>query len=135
MRLPWVSTLVLLAACAAPGAPDAVGGRADASPAADAASDAEPDALATSDVPVRPDVPVGADAPAAEAAVDAAPSAYPAGPYGSAVGSVVADLRWEGYVNDAHEDVSTQLGFGPTSMGAARATGAPFALVHLSGFL
>lgn len=104
--------------------------------------------VATPPTVTSPDAASGSDvllvdasaAPPDVASPDGAPpddahQGYPAGPYGSAVGQVVADLAWEGYVNDAHERVSTELPFGPTSMGAVRATGAPFALVHLSGFL
>ena len=136
MRISWISTLILLGACSAPVPPGAAGGRADAA-LRDAASDTELDALGAYDAPLREDAPLVADAPvtADASASDAAQGAYPAGPYGSAVGSVVADLRWEGFFNESNEDVSTELPFGPTSLGAVRATGAPFALVHLSGFL
>ena len=128
MRL-LVPVLLGLAACGTPALPP---------PAA------SPDVAIAPDVPsadsVAPDdSPPPLDAPPPDGAaspVDAnTPSPSPAGPYGSAVGQVVADLAWEGYVNEAHDQVSTALPFGPTSAGALRATGAPFALVHLSGFL
>lgn len=115
-----------LAACGAPSSPPPSVPSPDAALAADAVG---ADAVHASDAAPAEDV-TSQDAPP-----DASPPGYPAGPYGSAVGQTVADLAWEGYVNEAHELVSTSLPYGPTSMSAVRATGAPFALVHLSGFL
>ncbi len=118
-----------LAACGAPSSPPPSVPSPDAALAADAVG---ADAVPAPDV--APDAPAE-DVASQDAPPDASPPGYPAGPYGSAVGQTVADLAWEGYVNEAHELVSTSLPYGPTSMGAVRATGAPFALVHLSGFL
>lgn len=58
---------------------------------------------------------------------------YPAGPYGNNVGQVLANLNWEGYVNNDGAMVSTALPYGPTSLEALR-QGHHYGLVHISEF-
>lgn len=65
-----------------------------------------------------------------------APPTYPAGPYGAAVGEVVANLELEGYVRYAPTTgLATTATYGATSFAAIRA-GSPkkYAIVHVSGF-
>jgi hypothetical protein len=57
---------------------------------------------------------------------------YPAGPYGTAKGDVIADLSWEGYVNDAADAVATTRPYGPYSLDALRHSGRRYALVNLA---
>lgn len=59
---------------------------------------------------------------------------YPAGPYSSNVGNVLANLEWEGYANLAGGAVSTMRPYGSTSMQAMRETGRRYAMVHVSEF-
>lgn len=122
--------LVGLVSCAAPAPPPGVVRSDDAAAARDLpgvdafdSPDAAMDALAEAGVVDRALMP------------DGAPASYPPGPYGSGVGQVVANLPWEGYVNDENAVVSSALPFGATDIAAVRGAGAPFALVHLSGFL
>jgi len=126
---PLFAFVLGLAACGAPPSLPPSVSSPDAALIADAVGADTIDPL-----DAAPDAP-GGDVASQDAPPDASSLAYPAGPYGSAVGQTVADLAWEGYVNEAHELISTELPYGPTTMGAVRATGAPFALVHLSGFL
>jgi hypothetical protein len=60
---------------------------------------------------------------------------YPAGPYGNKVGDVVANLAFEGYVNDLADALSSTKPYGATSMDALRKK-APkgYGLVHVSEF-
>jgi hypothetical protein len=71
------------------------------------------------------------DAPAADAG-----SSYPSGPYGSAVGSVVADLALEGYVRfGTTTGLATSAAYGAASFGELRAKSPRrYAVVHVSGF-
>jgi hypothetical protein len=101
---------------------------------------AVPDVMAMMDVISRPDVMTADAATDRTAVTDAAPDMlamvgpYPAGPYGRAMGNVLANLEWEGYVNLDGAVVSSMLTYGPTSMQAIRETGRRYGLVHLSEF-
>lgn len=66
---------------------------------------------------------------------DVANGEYPAGPYGSSVGNTLANLAFEGFVNEARTEVSTSVPFVPYSFARLREGGARYALVHTSGFL
>ncbi len=61
---------------------------------------------------------------------------HPAGPYGTAVGEVVANLELEGYVRYAPTTgLATTATYGPTSFAAIRAASPKkYAIVHVSGF-
>ena len=59
---------------------------------------------------------------------------YPAGPYGATVGSTIAPLVWEGYVDLDGAVVATAEPFGPYSMDALRTGGARYAMVHVAEF-
>lgn len=75
-----------------------------------------------------------------DVAVDSAdtgtPPTYPAGPYGTAVGEVVANLELEGYVRYAPTTgLATTATYGATSFAAIRAASPKkYAIVHVSGF-
>jgi hypothetical protein len=60
---------------------------------------------------------------------------FPAGPYGNTVGSVMANLAWEGHVTDLAETIATTKPYVTTSMDALRRK-APkgYAMVHVSEF-
>ena len=70
-----------------------------------------------------------------DSSADADVGPYPAGPYGNAMGDVIANLSWEGYVNTTGGAVSTTRPYTPTSMQAQRMLGRRYALVHVSEFL
>lgn len=139
----WIPALLLAAACSSdPVAP---------SPALDAAlsDDVSPDVssdrgsmadltdLGTpTDVPVALDAPDVFDAPEVfDAPVDVAASPYPDGPYGNRMGSVLANLTWEGYVNPTGEVISNTLPYTTTSLQALRGNRRGYAMVHVSEFL
>lgn len=66
----------------------------------------------------------------------ATPPTYPAGPYGTDVGKVVANLELEGYVRfDPTTGLATTATYGATSFADLR-TKSPrkHALIHVSGF-
>jgi hypothetical protein len=69
-----------------------------------------------------------------DATSDAALGPYPAGPYGSKEGDVIANLSWMGYENDAADVVSNTKPYAPYSMDAVRRSGRSYALVHVSDF-
>ncbi len=78
----------------------------------------------------------GTDTPIADAPADAATlPPFPAGPYGNTVGSVMANLAWEGHVTDLAETIATTKPYVTTSMDALRRK-APkgYAMVHVSEF-
>lgn len=57
---------------------------------------------------------------------------YPAGPYGNAVGDTIANLAWEGYVNetaDAPSDTKPYVDYGTDGM---RKSGKKYGLIHVS---
>ncbi len=59
---------------------------------------------------------------------------YPAGPYGNEVGDTIADLKWEGYVNetaDAQSDSKPYMDYGTDAM---RKSGKRYGLIHISAF-
>jgi len=61
--------------------------------------------------------------------------AYPDGPYGNAEGDVLTNLKLQGYVNDKGDVISNTLPFVDTySLEDVRASGAKYALVHVSEF-
>jgi hypothetical protein len=66
---------------------------------------------------------------------DAATTDYPPGPYGARVGSTLADLSWEGYVNPAARGLASTTTYGPTSMSALRGGRRGYGLVFISEFL
>ena len=57
---------------------------------------------------------------------------YPAGPYGSDVGDVIADLQHRGYRNDTGEGLATAQGVSEYSLDDARLACMGYALIHLS---
>ena len=60
---------------------------------------------------------------------------YPDGPYGNAVGDVLGDLKLQGYLNEAADAISNTKPFVDAySLEDVRATGAKYALVHVSEF-
>lgn len=66
----------------------------------------------------------------------ATPPTYPAGPYGTDVGKVVANLDLEGYVRfEPTTGLATSATYGPTSFADLRAKSPKkHALIHVSGF-
>lgn len=124
-----IAACLLVAACSsAPAAPEV-----DAMVVADvAAADVPADLGAPTDAPAAVDAPVAVDAPTE---VDASAPAYPDGPYGNRMGSVLANLTWQGYVNPTGEAISNTLPFTTTSLQALRGSGRGYAMVHVSEFL
>jgi hypothetical protein len=60
---------------------------------------------------------------------------YPSGPYGKAVGDVVADLQLLGYVRTDTTGLASDAALGPVSFGSIRqSTDKTHALIHVSGF-
>ena len=57
---------------------------------------------------------------------------YPAGPYGSQVGDVIANLQLRGYRNDLGEGLATAQGVSEYSLDDARLACKGYALIHLS---
>ena len=88
------------------------------------------DVGAPNDVGVLDDVAAMADA----SDVGMVVGAYPPGPYGNAVGDVVPNLAWVGYVDPTGTVPTISEPYGPTSMGALRGTGHGYALLHVSEF-
>lgn len=129
--------LVLVAACSSdPSAPALDAALADVVAPSDLGATADLTDLGNPvdvpvDVPVAVDVPAVIDAPAA----DAAAPPYPDGPYGNRMGSVLANLTWEGYVNPTGEAISNTLPYTTTSLQALRGNGRGYAMVHVSEFL
>lgn len=65
----------------------------------------------------------------------AAPSSYPSGPYGTAVGAVVTDLELVGYVRDATTGLATESTYGAAKLSDIRARATvKYAVIHVSGF-
>lgn len=61
--------------------------------------------------------------------------AFPSGPYGNAVGSVMANLAWEGYVSPLADAIASTKPWVTTSMDALRRDARKgYALVHVSEF-
>ena len=59
---------------------------------------------------------------------------YPAGPYGNAVGDVIANFTWAGYADDAADAIATTKTFGTYSLDDARHSGKKYALINLAEF-
>lgn len=132
----WIPALLLAAACSSdPAAPSPA---LDAALSDDVSSDRGTVADLT-DLGMPTDVPVALDAPdvpaALDAHVDVAASPYPDGPYGNRMGSVLANLTWEGYVNPTGEVISNTLPYTTTSLQALRGNRRGYAMVHVSEFL
>lgn len=89
------------------------------------------DSTTTTDAPLGVDVASEADT---SAVGDTSLGAYPAGPYGNKEGSVIANLQWVGYVNDAADSLADTKPLGPYSMDAARRSGRRYALLHVAEF-
>lgn len=60
---------------------------------------------------------------------------YPGEPYGNAVGDTLTNLQLQGYLNEAADAISNTKPFVDSySLEDVRATGAKYALVHVSEF-
>jgi len=135
----WIPALLLAAACSSD--PVAPSPTLDAALSDDVSSDRGSVADLTdlgmpTDAPVALDAPDAPDAPdALDAPVDVAASPYPDGPYGNRMGSVLANLTWEGYVNPTGEVISNTLPYTTTSLQALRGNRRGYAMVHVSEFL
>jgi len=73
----------------------------------------------------------------AGAPADARPNIgpYPSEPYGNAVGDTLANLQLQGYLNEEADAISNTKPFVDSySLEDVRATGAGYALVHVSEF-
>jgi len=95
------------------------------------------DAPAVVDAPVAVDVPARVDlsaAPDAQGPADAG-DGYPAGPYGTAVGQVLGDMRLEGFVNPTAEGLASARPYVSTSMAALRGRGRGYGVVFVAEFL
>lgn len=123
----------------------ACGGDDPATSLGDAAADGPSDTGSTGDSSAT-DTGLAADTGATDTATDTgspgdgAPDAdpwgvgYPAGPYGINAGQVLANLDWEGYVNDKADAVSTTKPFVPTSLDKERRKGR-YGVLHVAEFL
>lgn len=135
----WIPALLLAAACSSDPASPSVA--LDAALSDDVPSDRGAVADLTdlgnpTDVPVALDAPIAPDAPdVLDAPVDVAASPYPDGPYGNRMGSVLANLTWEGYVNPTGEVISNTLPYTTTSLQALRGNRRGYAMVHVIEFL
>ena len=67
-------------------------------------------------------------------ATDDALGDYPPAPYGNVVGATFPNLQWQGYVDDAADEIATSEPFGDYSMDAVRRSGKAYAFVHVSDF-
>jgi hypothetical protein len=63
---------------------------------------------------------------------DAAPNGYPIGPYGTKVGSVIANMTWIGYVDDAADAIATTKPYITYSLDDARKSGMHYAMINLA---
>ncbi len=124
LRLAAVTTLALAVACgqSAPSAPgNASGGSAGSVGASGGAFGVGGSA--------------GAPADASTDAPDNGGAVYPAGPYGTQTGDVLANLTLLGYLRDATTGLAYEAALGPTSLGDIRAsTQKEHAVFHVSGF-
>ncbi len=59
---------------------------------------------------------------------------YPDGPYGNDVGDTIANLAWEGHVNDTADVSSDQKPFVDYGTDGMRKSGRKYGLIHLSAF-
>lgn len=60
---------------------------------------------------------------------------YPAGPYGKAVGDVMQNYSFHGYVNDDGTALSSTLTQSDFDLQAVRASGKRYALIHLATYI
>jgi hypothetical protein len=58
--------------------------------------------------------------------------AYPAGPYGAAVGDIIPNMQWIGYVDDDASAVATTLPYVSYSLDDARKSGKHYAMINLA---
>lgn len=130
MRSPRLSSWVAALACVASAA--CGGGSSGGTIAAtnDAAEEVLVDASDPGDVAAA-DTATASDAPSDAVAL----GPYPSGPYGTNEGDVLADLQWEGYVDELGDAPAKTKPYVTTSMGAIRNSGRRYALVHLAEFL
>lgn len=130
MRASELASLVLVCAASA-----ACGGGSTSVTQTDAAEDVVVDATDPGDVATA-DTATTDTATANDAPSDAvALGPYPSGPYGTNEGDVLADLQWEGYVDEIGDAPAKTKPYVTTSMGAIRSSGRRYALVHLAEFL
>ena len=60
---------------------------------------------------------------------------YPAGPYGNTVGATLINLQLSGYVDDTGTGLANDMPWHDTySLENVRASGAKYALIHVSQF-
>ncbi len=59
---------------------------------------------------------------------------YPPGPYGNDVGDTIADLKWEGYVNETADTQSDSKPYMDYGTDAMRKSGKRYGLIHISAF-
>jgi hypothetical protein len=109
------------AACARHDASAIATASLDATVAQDASTAARVDARASLDATLAP-------------SADAAPSGYPGGPYGPLVGDTIADLRWQGYVDEAAVGLASARPWSAYSLDDVRRSGRPLLLLHVSDF-
>lgn len=133
MRNPKLRSLMAALACVASVACGGSGGDGATVATTDAAADSFVDA---SDASEPADVAAADTATAGDAPSDAVVlGPYPSGPYGTNEGDVLADLQWEGYVDELGDAPAKTKPYVTTSMGAIRNSGRRYALVHLAEFL
>lgn len=60
------------------------------------------------------------------------PPGYPDPPYGVEVGETMANLQWEGFVNDDAQGLANAQPFVDYSMNDVRLSGKEYALIHMS---
>jgi hypothetical protein len=65
-------------------------------------------------------------------AMDAALGPYPSGPYGTMVGSILANMTWIGYVDDAADAIATTKPYVMYSLDDARKSGKKYLMINLS---
>lgn len=70
--------------------------------------------------------------PGDSSTADAALGPYPSGPYGTKVGSVIANMTWIGYVDDPADAVATTKPYVMYSLDDARKSGKHYAMINLA---
>jgi hypothetical protein len=114
MRGIWLLGLMASVACSSGGTTPTDGG-AD-------------DSASSSDTSLSQDAPTDSSS---DATTDAA-SGYPTGPYGTKVGSVIANMTWIGYVDDAADALATTKPYVTYSLDDARKSGKHYAMLNLA---